>query len=662
MSGFDTGASNTYDVSMGNHMGTFCGIGHGFPSNEYCDVVNAKTIINFGSNVFESAVCASACFFDAMEAGADYITLDPIFSTTAGKSSEWIQIKPATDGAVALAMVHNVIENEWYDPEYMTEHTSFPFLIEVETGYQAREKELDPTRSRGIPASAMYLIMQGLVSNGVMEPFPGMPEQGTENAYLVWDETSEQPVSYLQEGIQPALEGEFEYDGKKYITVFSQVKKHFAEKQYTSQWAEGISGVPADKINELTDKYIHNGPSIINIGWGGPSKYTNSDILGHAGALLVGMTGNIGKPGAGIGNYSGTMSSWGPGFATWPLPEELAAAPDTYDIMDAGQTDTDDVKMLVCQGDSLQQACADRNKLEQWLSKLDFFVMIDMYHTNGCKWADLVLPACTKFECDEEVGGLIIAKNHVQLREKVIDPLFESKTDFWIETSIGRALGYGDVLPSSMEEFVRYQLDNATSPMVAGMTLEQLQENQGLLPLIDAPVPRIGFADQHFSTPSGRYEVYYDQRVDYDFALPTYEDANEVFEGNPLREKYPLALFNARPSDFLEGQFFDSSWIAEHREIVLELNGEDMASRGLVDGDTVEVFNDRGAFTCKVITNEAIMPTMARIPQGVWPDNLIEGDLNYVTNGYKQPRMYAQGDGPVTPFNDTVVEVRKVGE
>ncbi|MEC4294763.1 molybdopterin-dependent oxidoreductase [Adlercreutzia shanghongiae] len=659
--GNDTGAANSYDVSHGCtfFLDTYCGIGHGFPTNEYNDVVNAKTLIGLGSNVFESAVCASIPFFEAMEKGTDFIVVDPHFSTTAGKASEWVRINPATDGALLLAMTTEVLDNGWYDEEFMLAHTSFPFLVEVETGNLAREHEFNPARSRGIPAG--MLIFQSMINMGILEPMDGAPEQGSENAYLVWDEAAQAPVSYLSADAKPVLEGEFEVDGKKYATVFTLLKKRQAG--YTAEWAEGVTGIAAAKIKELADKYANNGPSILSIGWGGPDKYNNADVLGHAGAILVGLTGNIGKPGAGIGNYSGTMSSWRPVFGSWPLPEECATSPDTSNLIDLSQTNNDEIKAYIALGDSLQQYFPDRHTLEKWLTeKVEFLLYVDIYHMSGADWADVVLPACTKFECDEEIGGIVSSKNHLQIRQKIIDPLFESKTDFWIERELGKRFGLEDVLPKTAEELVRCMLDTAATPRVAGITLEDIVANQGIYRLNEAPSPRIGFEDQVYFTPSGRYEVYYEQKLDFDQALPQYATPNEAYLDNPDRERFPIILYNSRPSDRLDGQFFSASWINEHEMSVLDLNGVDMRSRGLQSGDVVEVFNDRGSFQCIVNENEAIMPGCGRIPQGVWSKYLEDGELNYVTNPYTEPRMRCQGDGPVLAYNDTIVEIKKAGE
>jgi len=60
---------------------------------------------------------------DAIDKGAAIITVDPRFSTVAGKSKFWLPIKPATDMALLLAWIHEIIYNEWYDKKYVEKYT-----------------------------------------------------------------------------------------------------------------------------------------------------------------------------------------------------------------------------------------------------------------------------------------------------------------------------------------------------------------------------------------------------------------------------------------------------------------------------------------------------------------------------------------------------------
>jgi thiosulfate reductase/polysulfide reductase chain A len=52
---------------------------------------------------------------DAIDKGVTIITVDPRFSTAAGKSKYWLPIKPSTDIALLLSWIHEIIYNNYYD-------------------------------------------------------------------------------------------------------------------------------------------------------------------------------------------------------------------------------------------------------------------------------------------------------------------------------------------------------------------------------------------------------------------------------------------------------------------------------------------------------------------------------------------------------------------
>ena len=117
------------------------------------------------------------------------------------------------------------------------------------------------------------------------------------------------------------------------------------------------------------------------------------------------------------------------------------------------RTESKKVHAYIAMGDMFQQHYANMNVTREWLKSLDFIAYIDIYHCDSANWADIILPACTKFEANERVESLKSGYGHLLLQEKVLDPLFESKTDSEIERLIATALGYGDAVPPSAEEF-----------------------------------------------------------------------------------------------------------------------------------------------------------------------------------------------------------------
>jgi len=93
-------------------------------SPERIDIRDTRCMVLIGSHLGENMHNGPVQeMSDAIDKGATIITVDPRFSTAAGKSKYWLPIKPATDLALLLSWIHVLIENEWYDKEYVERYT-----------------------------------------------------------------------------------------------------------------------------------------------------------------------------------------------------------------------------------------------------------------------------------------------------------------------------------------------------------------------------------------------------------------------------------------------------------------------------------------------------------------------------------------------------------
>ena len=92
-------------------------------SPERVDIRDAKCLVLIGSHIGENMHNGQVQeMSDAIDKGATIITVDPRFSTAASKSKHWLPIKPATDIALLLAWIHEIIYNEWYDKKYVEQY------------------------------------------------------------------------------------------------------------------------------------------------------------------------------------------------------------------------------------------------------------------------------------------------------------------------------------------------------------------------------------------------------------------------------------------------------------------------------------------------------------------------------------------------------------
>lgn len=88
----------------------------------YCndpeDMVNAKYLILWGQNAAWTSIHSFPFINKARENGAKLVVIDPILTSTASKADLYLQIKPSTDGALALGMARYILDNNWVDWDY----------------------------------------------------------------------------------------------------------------------------------------------------------------------------------------------------------------------------------------------------------------------------------------------------------------------------------------------------------------------------------------------------------------------------------------------------------------------------------------------------------------------------------------------------------------
>lgn len=629
MLGAQTGGFDGIDVGTGNGLDPAMGFGAGYAmcAPEARDWQRSKLVLTVGSNYCESSLSNVFTFFDAKDAGAHMVTVDPHYSTTASKSDEWIPIEPGTDAALFLGMITHIIDNDLVDTDFMLQHSSMPFLVDAETGLLIRDHE-PRTQDGGV-------------------------ETGEENPFFVIDARSGRAVPYTVCS-NPRLSGSVSVKGRNAITVWDVLLDN--QKNYPVDWAAKITGIDAERIASLAEEYAE-GPSSLALGWGGNDKMTNADIAGHAAAVLVAITGNVGKPGAGVGVYVGqSYNSYAPVLGAWEMPEDWVPATSEVSIYDMPYKENNCHAAIFC-GDIVAQHLANMNETCDWVKTLDFVVSMDPYFTEGAKWSDYILPCTSRFEYDEPFGNVKTGYSQIVIQEKIIDPLFEARTDLWIQRELADRLGISG-MPSSSVERCNAILSASEEPWVSELTVEKIAENGAVWPVPNRETIREVVPDQVFPTSSGRMELYYDSLVGFGQELPQWEPCKEI-ANEELRARFPLQLTNTRTRFRIHNQFYDSDWLQLLYQPLVALNPIDMESRGLITGDIVKVYNDRGSFKVYVAANSAIRSGSARIYEAATGDYTVEGNLQSVTNNVMIERGYALMCGPVIPFSDTLVEIEK---
>ena len=156
--------------------------------------------------------------------GGRFISINPVRTGYSAIADEWVPIRPGTDGALFLAIIHELIGQGLYDREFLVNYTNAAELINLD------ESSDD---------YGMFMRTSRPVEAGCFDP----------QNKLWWDRKTNGPVDVRCEGCDPFLLGSHELDGKPVKTAFQMLKERVDE--YTPEWAQGITGIPAETIRRL---------------------------------------------------------------------------------------------------------------------------------------------------------------------------------------------------------------------------------------------------------------------------------------------------------------------------------------------------------------------------------------------------------------------------
>ena len=336
-------------------------------------------------------------------------------------------------------------------------------------------------------------------------------------------------------------------------------------------------------MRELAVTIATAGATMLGFGYG-VDRYLHGDLVTRAGATLAALTGQIGRPGAGVG-----VQSHGGGFREVMLgpgpPLPPGAATESVPNIVVGRRPLD-VRALFNQGDWLNQRVGDMNVRKELVRGLDFVVTVDHFWQTTAQWSDIVLPASTFLEATGPVRDVVASRNCVLVRQKVIDPVGGSRPDADIERDLARRLGLGEWFADTPEDVVRSMIDDSPDPAMAGITYDDVMAAGGAL-RVDVPEePNVQYADLRFPTATRRVQFYLEELVELGEALPVHRDDHEAAVTHPAAARFPLVLMQAHVRQRAHSTFFSTPWTLQlWPEPTIELNPDDAARRGLATGD-----------------------------------------------------------------------------
>lgn len=156
--------------------------------------------------------------------GGRFVSINPVRTGYSAIADEWVPIRPGTDGAFLLAAIHEIIAKGLYDRDFLVRYTNAGQLVNCDEN----DDEF-----------GMFLRTEVPEEEACYDP----------QDKLWWDRQTNRPVVTHSPGADPCLLGEFEINGTKVKPAFQLLVDRV--KDYTPEWAEGVTGIPAETIRRL---------------------------------------------------------------------------------------------------------------------------------------------------------------------------------------------------------------------------------------------------------------------------------------------------------------------------------------------------------------------------------------------------------------------------
>lgn len=571
--------------------------------------------LNFcwGTNPGESTPFMMRLLHGYKQWGTRLVVIDPVFTVTASKADEYIRIRPGTDAALALGMMNVIMAEGLQDEGFVRAHTVGPFLV----------RSCDGRFLRGGDAAERY---------------------------MVWDRETNQARPSDEPGVSPSLTGTYHVDGVECKPAFQLLADLIA--QYAPEKAAEITSVPADIIRRLAVAYATHKPANIYTNNGLGRTY-HGDLTFRAICTLAAITGNTTVPGA--GGHRRLVLNWGAFLQ--PDPDRSYLRMGILNTYPAILTEKPyPLKALWFAFTNFVNQCANSHKIiDEIFPKLDFIVDTNLFMDDTAKHADIVLPVCTFLEFSDMVGG---PAPYLQLQQKVIEPLYESRSDVSILSDLAKRIGFGEYFDKTEQEFVDLLLDSGHAS-VEGINVARLREGPARINVSQpAPAQERSQAQPRFRTASGKIEFYVEKLKLLGEELPLYREPMES-DRTRLAEKYPLVFVQVHSRFRHHSSYANAPWLLEiNPRPVVEMHPADAASRRIEDGDTVVVYNDRGRAKLEAKLNEGIQPGVVNIGEGWWFNQFYDGGLNALSHDAINPAQDAIYE-PNMAFNDVLVQVEK---
>jgi formate dehydrogenase major subunit len=386
------------------HSTTVAGVantwGYGAMTNSYNDMQNAKAAMYIGSNAAEAHPVSLMHMLHAKEKGCKMIVVDPRFTRTAAKADQYVRMRSGADIPFLFGVMYHVFKNGWEDKKYLEDRVWG--MDKVREEVLAKWTPDKVFEASGVDEATCYQVAKTMAEN--------------RPSTLVWC------VGHTQHTIGNAM-----------VRASCLLQLALGNIGKTGGGANIFRG--HDNVQGITDV----GPNPDSL----PGYYGIAEgAFKHFAAVW-----NV--------DFEWIKKQYAPGMMTKPgltISRWFDAVLEKSDVIDQETN----LRGMFYWGHAPNSQTRGLD-LKRAMDKLDLLVVVDPFPSATAAMAAMpgkaedlnpkravyLLPACTQFETS---GSCTASNRSLQWRERVIDPLYESRSDHMIMYQLAQKLGFGEQL------------------------------------------------------------------------------------------------------------------------------------------------------------------------------------------------------------------------
>src|SRR5882724_9025116 len=402
------------------------------------DYANTDLAVLWGHNPSTTWLAQAEALTAAQSRGARLIVVDPRCTSLAPQSDLWLRITPGKDGFLALAVARLLVESSRFDQEFVRRWTNAPLLVRADNGDFLRASDL------GLGPDSNFIAFDAVAGKAIAyDPSRAVPSSQAERF---------------------ALDGQFHLQSSAGAIAaqpaFALYRR--ALEEVSLDEAARLTGVPTDQIIAFAD-LLATATSTCYYGWTGIGQHADATQIDRAIATLFALKGQVDVPGGNVAWPAPPTNPVGDinlltreqrakalGYKERPLgPASISevTAKDVYRAILDGEPYR--VRALLSFGSNPLVSRSEPELGREALQGLELQVHCDLFPNPTANTADYLLPANSAWEREGLRVGFAIsaeAQSLVQLRPAMIEPIGESRSDFWIAAELAKRVGIGSAL------------------------------------------------------------------------------------------------------------------------------------------------------------------------------------------------------------------------